>query len=99
MLGFARRAGKLIIGTELCCRAMAEHGEKKPKLIAAASDISDGTKKKILTKAAFYQIDAVILPLTMAGLGKQIGKTAPPACVAVTDVRFAEEIRNALPEE
>ena len=99
MLGFAMRAGKLVVGTELCCRAMAENGTKKPKLIAAACDISDGTKKKITTKASYYGIDAVTLPLTMEQLGKRIGKAAPPACVAVTDEQFAEEIRNALPEE
>ena len=99
MLGFAMRAGKLVIGTELACKAMALTGEKKPKLICVCSDVSEGTKKKLFTKADFYQIPVISLPMEMEALGRLIGKASPPACVAVTDSGFAKEIRLANSEE
>ena len=36
MLGFARRAGKVTIGTDLVCRALALSGAKKPCLVLYA---------------------------------------------------------------
>ncbi len=99
MLGFAMRAGKLLIGTEPVCKAMAQSDGRKPKLICVCSDVSGGTHKKLFTKAAFYEIPAVSLPMEMEALGRLIGRTSPPACVAVTDEGFAEEIRLAVSEE
>ena len=99
MLGFAMRAGKLVIGTELACKAMATTGKRKPKLVAVCADVSAATRKKLFTKAAFYEIAALSLPLSMEELGRLLGKTSPPACVAVIDEGFAEQIRKALPED
>ena len=99
MLGFAMRAGKLVIGTELSCKAMALRGSRKPKLVCVCSDVSEGTRKKLFTKAAFYGIEAVCLPMPMEELRRLLGRTSPPACVAVVDEGFAEQIRMAIPEE
>ena len=51
MLGFAMRAGKVIIGTELVCSAMAKGGKDAPRLVLVARGASDGPKKKLSTKA------------------------------------------------
>lgn len=95
MLGFAMRAGKLIIGTESVCSAMAKQGKNKPRLIAIASSASEGTKKKLLTKAEFYRIEAIMINIDSSELGRLLGKLYAPATVAICDDRFAEEIKKA----
>ena len=96
MLGFAMRAGKLMIGTETVCKAMAKRGKDRLRLVLIATDASEGTKKKILTKAEFYGITATEINIDQGELGRLLGKLYAPATVAITDDRFAEEIRRAL---
>ena len=93
MLGFAMRAGKLVIGTEQVCIAMKKRGTVR--LVATARDASDGTKKKIQTKCEFYGIETVQLNMTTDELGAIFGKPYAPACVAITDEGFAKEIKAA----
>ena len=95
MLGFAMRAGKLIIGPDPVCKAMAKNGKDRPRLVAVAYNASEGTKKKILTKAEFYRIDTIILNIDSSELGRLLGKLYAPATVAIRDDRFAEEIKKA----
>ena len=95
MLGFAMRAGRLIIGTESVCKAMAKSGKDKPRLVAIAYNASEGTKKKLLTKAEFYRIETIIINIDSSELGRLLGKLYAPATVAICDDRFAEEIKKA----
>ena len=92
MLGFAMRAGKLILGTELVCKAMPRG---KIFLVAVACSASAATKKKLFTKSEFYGIAATELPIDADTLAALLGKEHPLAAVAVTDGRFADEIVKA----
>ena len=92
MLGFARRAGKTVIGTELVCRAMPK-GEVR--LVVISAGCSDGTMKKLTVKCDFYRIPWVLAPIDTEALAKTVGKESKVAAVAVTDERFAEEIKKA----
>ena len=92
MLGFAMRAGKVIIGTELVCRAMPT-GRVKLVLISAAA--SDATKKKVFVKSDYCSISAIEVDVDTERLGNLLGKSYAPAAVAVTDEGFAEEIKKA----
>ena len=96
MLGFAMRAGKVILGTESVCSAMAKNGKAKPRLVLIAENASEGTKKKLLTKAEFYGIEAITINIDSSELGRILGKLYAPATVAVVDDRFAEEIKKAV---
>ena len=96
MLGFAMRAGKVIIGTEPVCSAMAKRGKDRPQLVLIAYTASEGTKKKLLTKAEFYGVDALTINIDSSELGRLLGKLYAPATVAIADDRFAEEIRRAI---
>ena len=96
MLGFAMRAGKVIIGTKTVCSAMAKQGKGKPNLLLVAQDASEGTKKKLLTKAEFYGVETIIVNIDSDELGRLLGKLYAPATVAIVDDRFAEEIRRSL---
>ena len=63
MLGFAMRAGKVIIGTDLVCSSMAKRGNDKAKIVLIARDASEATKKKIIFKSEYYGIEAVVLDI------------------------------------
>lgn len=92
MLGFAMRAGKVAIGTEIVCKAMASR--LPPKLVVIASDVSAGTLKKIITKCEFYQIKSVQISIGADELGDLLGKTYSPAAVGIMDEGFAEQINR-----
>ncbi len=92
MLGFAMRAGKLVIGTELICRAMPR-GDVR--LVVVSKDASEATKKKLFTKSEFYNITAIEVDIDTERLGKLLGKTYAPAAVGVTDEGFSAEIKKA----
>lgn len=95
MLGFAMRAGKLIIGTELICRAMPNMGKNSVKLVVISAYASEATKKKLSCKCEFYKIPSVQIDIKTEELGSLLGKTYAPACIGITDVGFAREIEKA----
>ncbi len=90
MLGLAMRAGKVIVGTESVCQALAKRG--KVRLVVYAADSSPATKKKIVTKCEFYSTPCVEISLDTGALGRILGKTYGPACAALTSDSFANEI-------
>ena len=92
MIGFARRAGKTVIGTELVCRAMPK-GEIR--LVVISSTASDSTKKKLTVKSAFYGISWVMAEIDTERLGALVGKGGAVAAVAITDPMFADEVLKA----
>ena len=96
MLGFAMRAGKVVIGTEPVCSAMSERASKRARLVLISCTASQGTKDKILHKAEFYGVEAVKINIDSSELGRLLGKLYAPAAVAIIDDRFAEEIRLAI---
>ena len=93
MLGFAMRAGKLVIGTDQICKSMAHGGVK---LVVISSDASDNTKKKLTVKSDYYGVSVVEAQIDAERLGSLLGKTYAPAAVAVTDDGFAAEIKKAV---
>ena len=95
MMGFAMRAGKVVIGTDTVCHAMADK-KSKLKLVVLSEHASEGTKKKILTKCEFYNIAVIKTNMSTDELGDLLGKTYSPAVVGITDEGFANEITKAL---
>ena len=98
MMGFAMRAGKIIIGTDTVCRAMADK-KSKLGLVILSEHASDGTKKKILTKCEFYRIKAIQINMSTDELGDLLGKTYSPAVIGITDEGFSREISKACGEQ
>lgn len=96
MLGFAMRAGKLLIGTELICKGMAKKNAGGIRLVLISDTASDGTKKKLITKSDFYSVRSIVINVTADTLGAILGKTYAPASVAVLDEGFAKEILAAV---
>ncbi len=95
MLGFATRAGKIIVGTDLVCRAMPSG---KVKLTVISCEASDSTKKKLTVKSEFYGIKSITADIDTEELGRVVGKSSSVAAVAVTEEMFAREILKLFTE-
>ena len=96
MLGFAMRAGKVVIGTEPVCSAISERASRRARLVLISCTASQATKDKILHKAEFYGVNATVINIDSSELGRLLGKLYAPATVAIIDDRFAEEISKAI---
>ena len=98
-LGLGMRAGSVIAGVPLICTAMKNGGQKTPRIVFEASDSSENTHKRISDRCSFYGVRHIRLESDGMALALAVGKSAPVAAVAVTDVnlcRLAEKyIRNA----
>ena len=92
MLGFAMRAGKTVIGTELIEKALSRGSIK---LVVVSSGASQATKERLISKSKFYGITAIEVEIDTGELGRLLGKTYAPAAVALTDDGFATEIKKA----
>lgn len=69
-LGLAYRASKLEYGTTNVIKSIQN---KQAKLVIIASDASDNTKKKIINKCIYYDVDYKIQFLSTE-ISKAIGK-------------------------
>jgi len=96
MLGFAMRAGKVVIGTDLVIAAMKAKGDRRARLVIVSDYASEGTKKRLGFKAEFYNVKIVYPDITPEMLGDTLGKSFSPVAVAVLDDGFAEQIIKSL---
>lgn len=88
-LGLCRRAGKMKIG----CDTVIESAEnKEAKLILLAADISENTKKKIISAASGTQYE--ILKYSKDELSFALGKTC--AVLSVEDEGFAKKLKELI---
>lgn len=93
MLGFAMRAGKLVIGTEQVFSSLTK--KDYIRLVVFSEGASDATKKKISTKCDFYKVNKLRIPTSPEELGRLLGKDTTPVCIGVCDEGFAKEIALA----
>ncbi len=93
MIGFATRAGKTVVGTELICREMPRGGLR---LVVISHTASPATKKKLTLKSEFYGIRSIEAEIDTESLGKLLGKSGSVAAVGIKDDAFAGEIIKAV---
>lgn len=93
MLGFAMRAGKVVIGAE---QVIAKLKDKAVRLVLLSESASENTKKRLTYKCEFYKKEIREINITAEELGRLLGKLYAPAVVAITDEGFANEIIKAL---
>lgn len=86
-LGLAKRAGKLVLGTDAVLKNLHR---LKTKLIFVASDSSLATIEKVEKKGYFYQIP-VIKKYSTDDLAKALG-TSNPKVVGVNNQGFSQAI-------
>ena len=97
MLGFAMRAGRVLVGSETVISCLGKPG--RVKLVLYTADASDGAKRRIISKCEFYGIKTLLTQIDMGELGRLLGKTYGPVCVGITDEGFAREIEKCVSPE
>ncbi|MCU0104562.1 ribosomal L7Ae/L30e/S12e/Gadd45 family protein [Acholeplasma vituli] len=88
-LGLAKAAGKIKAGTDFTVEAIRN---KEAKLVFLASDASANTKKRVLDKASFYEVQVLELFDTET-LSRAVGRTNIKA-LALTDQGFANMFKK-----
>lgn len=88
-LGLCRRAGKMKIGCDTVIESI-EFGNSK--LVLMASDISENTKKKVIS--ALNGVECNILDYTKDELSFSLGKTC--AVLSVEDEGFAKKLSELI---
>ena len=99
MLGFAMRAGKAVLGTDLILSSMSIKGKGRVWVVVISCEAADNAKEKLIAKAKHAGIPTVEVGIGMEELGRLLGKTYAPCAVAITDEGFAKEIVNAKASE
>lgn len=87
LLGIARKAGKLSLGSEAACEAAI--GGRCP-LVLFASDLSPRTVRAVSGAAARGNAETAVLHVNMDEIGCAIGKRT--GVLAVNDVGFAKKL-------
>ena len=96
MLGLSRRAGAVIIGTDLVTKALPSG---KVKLVMYAGDSSANTEKKITDKCKFYNTECIKLSYDGGEIAHAIGKTSTVSVVGITDGNFSRELNLLISKE
>ena len=91
-IGLARKAGKLISGTDCVCDEIRKN---KIFLVVCAGDVSDNTKKKISDCCSYYHTTLYMTEISKEDLGHGIGKSFA-ACVGITDKNLSELISRNI---
>lgn len=91
LLGLARRAKKLIMGTDSLLSVLPS---KKIKLIFVASDASSATKDKIDKKAYFYNV-SVVTNYSTEELSKALG-VGSIKIIGIIDDGFAKSMKEYI---
>lgn len=89
LLGFAAKARKLILGTDLC-RDEIRRG--KLPLVIIAQNASANTVKRICDACNYYGTEFCHVPINSDMLSKQVGKLSNIAVFGVTDMNFVNGI-------
>lgn len=91
-LGLAKRAGKIISGTEQVQDAVRA---KKALIVIAARDISENSRKKITNTCTYYETELVEYA-TMELISAALGQKKLISSVAITDDNFRILIKKQL---
>lgn len=86
MLGLAKRAGKVVSGTDAVIDRVRDGSAV---LVLVSGDASESTQKRVTDKCKFYGTEYIVYE----GVGKAIGKDGCVA-VAIVDKNFADAVLN-----
>ncbi|QAT51139.1 50S ribosomal protein L7ae [Caproiciproducens sp. NJN-50] len=87
LLGIARKAGKLSLGSDAACEAALGGG---CPLVLLASDLSPRTARAVSEAAARGKAETAVLRANMDEIGCAIGKRT--GVLAVNDIGFAKKL-------
>ncbi len=91
MSGLARRAGKLVMGTQNVCDALSA---RRAVLVVMASGISAATQKRLCDRTSYYGIKLIKVPVSALEIGAALGRTMEVAAFALTDKQMADAVED-----
>ena len=94
MLGLAYKAGKIVFGSEGVSGAI--RSKNRPPIVLLASDASENSVKRITDGCKYYKVDLITAYVTKQEIGHILKGRSDVACVAVTDIGFANAIREII---
>ena len=94
--GLCRRAGGLIFGTPMVCEALRTG--KGVLAVIEATDTSDNTHEKLISKCDYYHVPHYRIAVTKEALGHAIGISGAVAAVGITHEGLLISLRKHLPE-
>lgn len=94
MLGLARKAGALALGTDAVIEAIRKG---KAKVVIIAADASKTTTEQIEKKCSFYKVEYDVPGLTREQLGSFLGRSVLSA-VAILNENFYNGYKKARNE-
>ncbi len=94
LLGLCRRAGKVTVGNDAVREAVAKG---KSKLVIAADDISENTKKEVSRVCALNNTDFLKISRSKESLSNALGRFC--AVISVNDSGFANKLSELISEE
>ena len=86
-LGLTKKAGALICGCPLVCKALASR--TPPELAVMSAYASENTKKKLRDKCAFYKVRLFELDASPEDISEALGGHASVAAAAICDAGLA----------
>lgn len=93
MFGLARKAGKVIAGTD----QVTDNIRKGiPCVIYLSSEASDNTKKRIRNCCSHYKMELYELDITTDEMAHAIGKKGAISAIAIKDMSFTAAIKNII---
>ncbi len=97
LLGIAKKAGRVIAGTNLTAEAVRSGSQSKcPYAVFLASDASENTKKRITNCCTYYEVPFYQTAVTTADMGNAIGKSGLVSVVGITDAGLAEALEKLV---
>lgn len=93
--GLAKRAGKCVLGSEMCVENIRK---KKAKLVICANDLSDNSVKRLKDSCSFHSVELIFVNADKMTLGKKLGKNNGTACAAILDEGFVNICRKIYSE-
>ena len=97
-LGLCARARKLITGTPMVCEAMRTGGKTPVLAVVEASDTSEATHEKLISKCTYYRIPHYRISVDTVCLAHAVGKTGAVAAVGIVDENLLRALSRYLPE-
>lgn len=93
--GLAKRAGKCVLGTEMCVENIRNG---KAKLVIAASDLSDNTVKRLSDSCNYHNVELIFVEADKIELGRKLGKNNGTSSAAILDDGFVNICRKIYNE-
>lgn len=93
--GLAKRAGKCVLGTEMCVENIRNG---KAKLVIAASDLSDNTVKRLSDSCNYHNVELIFVGADKIELGRKLGKNNGTSSAAILDDGFVNICRKIYNE-